>query len=240
MLELAHSGNPAVARNAALRAARGRQVAFLDSDDLWLPEKLAHQLAAMQARPHCRWSYHPSGRIDADGKAASWAGVKPWRALEGDIVEPLLEIDAMIATPTVMAERILLLELGGFDEQQRFAEDYDLWLRLAMRSPVSACAEVLTLVRVHTDNYSQDRLGAYLGWARLYDKMQGLVDTPRLRRTCRRRRASSLLRVAAIRRNRGERVAAVTTLWRALRDGWPFLRWWQELARLVGGALHRR
>ncbi len=240
MLELAHSGNPSAVRNAGLRTARGHYVAFIDSDDLWLPDKLAHQLDAMRARAGCRWNYHQSGRIDERGNPASWAGVQPWRGLEGDIVEPLLEMDALIATPTVMAERPLIMELGGFDEQQRFAEDYDLWLRLALRSPVSALAETLTLVRVHSDNYSQDRLGAWKGWTRLYDKMQALMTTPRLRRICRQRRAACLLKVAALQHHRRQRRDALASLWRSADAGWPFLRWWGELMRVAARGLRAR
>src|SRR5579863_9408144 len=54
---LEHSGRPAVARNAAIRSALGEYVAFLDSDDLWLPEKLARQLASLRNSAQCRWSY---------------------------------------------------------------------------------------------------------------------------------------------------------------------------------------
>jgi len=237
---LLHSGNPSAVRNHALRAARGHYVAFLDSDDVWLPDKLGHQFAVLQSQPLCRWNYHASGRIDAAGNPATWSGVKPWQAFDGDIVEALLEVHALIATPTVMAERTLLLEAGGFDEGQCFAEDYDLWLRLAMRSPVSTLAETLALVRVHSDNYSQDRLGAHLGWARLYEKMRGLLEPPRLRRVCRRQRARSLLYVAALQRNRGQRRAAAGSLLAAIRDGWRFARWWSEVGRLAGGRLRAR
>src|SRR5687768_13275178 len=51
VLLLQHSGNPATVRNAAIREARGRFVAFIDSDDLWLPLKLERQLAAMAVHP---------------------------------------------------------------------------------------------------------------------------------------------------------------------------------------------
>src|SRR5258708_5276744 len=57
ILRLAHSGNPSVVRNTAIRAAHGAFVAFLDSDDVWLPSKLELQIALHRSRPARRWSY---------------------------------------------------------------------------------------------------------------------------------------------------------------------------------------
>jgi len=131
---------------------------------VWLPEKLERQVAFVAAHPALGWSYHPCRRIDAAGQEASSVGVQPWRPFEGNIVGPLLEIDALIATPSAMAESALVQRVGAFDHEQRFCEDYDLWLRLALASDAGPLHERLALIRVHEDHYSQDRLGAHVGW----------------------------------------------------------------------------
>ncbi len=115
LLKLAHTGNPSAVRNAALRDARGEYVAFIDSDDVWLPRKLEIQLSALRSSGR-RWSYTALTRVDDSG--AVMPGEVPGRRLlrEGSILEHLLTLEVVIATPSVLVERYLLVELGGFEQ----------------------------------------------------------------------------------------------------------------------------
>ena len=223
---LAHSGNPSRVRNAALRDARARYVAFIDSDDVWSARKLEAQLAALQSSPRCRWSYTSCDRIDADGRLLEPALQPATAARSGAIFEALLAHEAWAAMPTVVAERALVDEIGGFDEDQPYGEFHDFCLRLALRSDVIALSDVLCSVRSHDEHYSTDRAAALAAWVRLYEKFAVLAPSTRGRAFSARMGRRAALDLAA-RQGAEHDVRAV---WRTLRDGkvlsWRFPQLW--------------
>jgi glycosyltransferase involved in cell wall biosynthesis len=233
---LAHSGNPSRVRNQAIGEARGRYLAFLDSDDLWAAGKLEKQLEALGQRPHCQWSYTAHDRVDADGGPFD-DGSRMALLPEGWIAEPLLDSSLCIAMPTVMAERDLVLGCGGFDERQQFGEYHDMCLRLALRSPVVALKETLCSVRAHDEHYSGDRIAAYRSWGGLYAKMAALAPTGRLRAHCRRKRAEASLIVAGLQGDQGDYRSAWATLGKASRFSWRYPRWWLGALKAVARPL---
>jgi glycosyltransferase involved in cell wall biosynthesis len=221
---LDHCGNPGAVRNVALAGARGRFVAFLDSDDLWMPDKLARQLQALRAAPGFRWSYTGYECIDAQGDPLAIS----WQPHPDGIVESLLRLEAMIALPTVMAERSLLIEAGGFDVEQRQAEDHELWLRLGLRSEVLLVPEALTRVRFHPDHYCRGGVWGLDWLRRMYEKIETLAPKE-VRHTVRRARTRNAARLM--------RAHAASRDWRALVDvasrtigfSWRAPAWWSGL-----------
>ncbi len=149
VVEKAHTGCPALLRNIGISQAKAEWIAFLDSDDRWLPEKLERQLAFHSMDSRIRWSYTAHTIIDAAGEERPPGLFKARKPYAGRIFRELLELEAIIALPSVFAERALLNEAGGFDETMKFVEDYELWLRLALLAECGVVNEPLTVVRTH-------------------------------------------------------------------------------------------
>ena len=146
----------AAARNRAASVAAGRYLAFLDSDDLWLPNKLAVQLAFMNAHPEmaiCQseeiWIRH-GARVNPKAKH---------RKPSGDIFKPSLDL-CLVSPSAVMMTADLFVKTGGFDESLFVCEDYDLWLRIAVDHPIPLLTQALVIKRGgHADQLSRSVWG---------------------------------------------------------------------------------
>jgi glycosyltransferase involved in cell wall biosynthesis len=141
----------AAARNRGIAASSGGLVAFLDTDDRWLPEKLDRQVAALAAARDAGLCYTIARFVDAGDRPLALR--KPPRAVAGNLFPALMRANLIIIA-SVVARRRCLDEVGGFDETLPVygCEDWDVWLRIARRHPITVVDDELTLYRVHAGN----------------------------------------------------------------------------------------
>lgn len=138
------------ARNHALELAKGRYLAFLDSDDLYLPEKLGMQVDFMDKRPDCGMVYTSAHCIDENGNSLPHvyeARVSGW--IYKDIA---FFVPVTITLPTVMARREVFEVVGGFDENMERFEDTDMWRRISKTFQIGAMQTYTCLLRTHHEN----------------------------------------------------------------------------------------
>jgi glycosyltransferase involved in cell wall biosynthesis len=127
------NGGVSKARNLGIAAARGDWIALLDSDDVWLPGKLASQRAAIREHPVSRLCHSEEiwirggRRVNQMHKHAKSGGRIFRNCLPRCVISPSASI----------LHRSLLEEVGVFDESLPACEDYDLWLRICAREPVA-------------------------------------------------------------------------------------------------------
>jgi glycosyltransferase involved in cell wall biosynthesis len=171
-----HQDNRGVshARNQGIRLSRCAWVAFLDSDDEWLPDKLAAQVQAL--------SEHPDHRICHTEEIWIRNGVrvnamKKHAKNGGHIFRQCLPL-CVISPSSVMIQRSLFDEIGLFDESLPACEDYDLWLRICARHPVLFLEKPMIVKHGgHRDQLSR----RYWGMDRFrIQALEKIIDTPGL------------------------------------------------------------
>ena len=144
------------ARNRAIEIATGEWLALLDSDDEWLPEKLATQLALLEQQPEHQLIHSDEIWIRNGVRVNQ---MKKHSKKGGHIFQNCLPLCA-ISPSAAMIHRDLFTEVGLFDESLPACEDYDLWLRITAHHPVLYCEE--PLIRKyggHEDQLSQQHWG---------------------------------------------------------------------------------
>jgi len=181
------------ARNTALNLARGDLIAFLDADDIWLPELLELQVRVMQRSPECALVFTDGKTFTGNGvtretvlsrRLDAWLdayGTDDPLIAKGWMLREFLFANMIPSPSCVMVRRKCMDEVGGFDEQFVIAEDYDLWLRIARHHPVAVVRRPLFMYRLRDDSASgpaKERLQRWTeGRLRVMEKQLPLAPT---------------------------------------------------------------
>ena len=134
----------AASRNRGVERARGDYLAFIDADDVWLPEKLMEQLAAFRRMPDAMVAYCWTDYMDAQG---NFVCPDSRATFEGCVYEQLLVRNFIDCGSIIMVRRQVLLDAGGYDESLPVIEDWDLNIRLAALHPFVCIPRALVRYR---------------------------------------------------------------------------------------------
>jgi len=240
----------ATARNLGIAEASGEWVAFLDADDIWLPEALRARWQVLQTFPNAQWigadflRCYEDGTYDAEGffKTRSATHEKLRHAYESGtilrLIKPVAEFLRMSLgwTSTIMAKKTLLQSVGGFEGSLGNYEDHHLWIRIAREADFYFVPEVVTWYRDHSMSVSRKE-GPPAYWYIV--AMRLLLQDPNFRphRALIRRKLASLFEQNMYyHRTRGERSLAIMAAAQAiLHQPTRMVGWRNLVASFAGG-----
>ena len=175
-----HNLGSSAARNLGIEAARGDWIAFQDSDDEWLPEKLSKQMARL-LEPGADWIGAYCGMViigTAENKpnARTVTRYLPGANisnLEGDILPAVLR-HSFVSTQMLIARRAALQKISGFDEELTALVDWELMLRLSSLGQFAFVDEPLVLQRFSANSITRDQARRAKARQRIIDKHRDL------------------------------------------------------------------
>ncbi|MBD2355788.1 glycosyltransferase family 2 protein [Tolypothrix sp. FACHB-123] len=184
-IKIVHQQNRGLAgaRNTGIRHAQGEYLAFIDSDDLWLPQKLEKHLQHLEQSPQVGVSFSRSSFIDDEGKPLGIYQMPKLTEITPEYLfcrNPISNGSSVVIRRAVFEDIKFQENLYGevedfyFDDRFRQSEDIECWLRIALQTTwqIEGIPEALTLYRVNMGGLSANILKQYESWERILVKTQ--------------------------------------------------------------------
>ncbi len=184
-IKIIHQKNRGLAgaRNTGIRHARGEYLAFLDSDDLWLPTKLALHVAHLDAHPQVGVSFCRSAFIDEHSRPLGTYQIPKLDRMDPGYLlcrNPISNGSTPVIRAQVFRDIAFIDDLHGtpeecyFDEHFRQSEDVECWMRIVLQTPwqIAGIPEVLTLYRIHSGGLSAQVFKQLASWEKLIAKIR--------------------------------------------------------------------
>ena len=159
------------ARNKGIQKARGDFIAFLDSDDLWVPEKLESQMKLLRNNPEFLWCYSDAEVFDSETGQTQYLYSQLYEHLYSGCIFNYLILENFIASPTPIVHRDVFEGVGLFFDNRIVAEDWDMWLRISDDHPVALIERTLARRRIHAGMKTRNR-----DWKKQYNRSVNTVE----------------------------------------------------------------
>ncbi|HSP07690.1 MAG TPA: glycosyltransferase, partial [Acidobacteriota bacterium] len=155
------NGGMGKARSVSVAHSQGEYVAFLDHDDLWMPQKLERQMAVVATHPEAVLIFSDCQLIDSNGRELGAMSERyEYSAIDlraGYAHDELLRRGCFLAMSTAMVHLPALRKFGGPNPTLRFGDDYDMWLGLSRNHPILFIDEKLAKWRLHDSSTTSSR-----------------------------------------------------------------------------------
>lgn len=200
----------AASRNSGLRLARGDYIAFIDDDDEWLPEKLAEQVAVLDAAPaQVGLVYTGYTRIDLTNGRPLGTALPQAR---GQMLGPLCARNCVGGPSVVLVRRACFERVGEFDEALPFGVDYDMWIRVAREYLFDYVRAPLVRYALHANRMSMNHARVWRGKEAQLERYESYfaADPKAFSRY--------LLMLGVLRCYNGKLSAGRAAFWRAIRN----------------------
>lgn len=234
-IKIVHQRNRGLAgaRNTGIRHAKGTYLAFIDSDDLWLPEKLAQHVEHLERSPTVGVSFSRSSFIDEQGKPLGIYQMPKLTNITPDYLfcrNPIGNGSSVVIRRDVLAEIKFEENFYGevedfyFDDRFRQSEDIECWVRIALQThwKIEGLAAALTLYRVNMGGLSANILKQYESWEKVLEKTQS-YNPEFIAKWGNKARAYQLRYLARRATRQRSREIAVSLLNEALKLHWQIL-----------------